>query len=402
MRLLSLLVPVSLLLLNTALAANNSAQNVSNVLKANFATSSPLKVAVAANFAKPLRAIASDFTAITGIDVSITTSSSGTLYAQISHGARFDVFLSADTARPTALANNNLIHPNNVTAYARGRLALITPFPLNENTKSSNRAVINEERGSQLLDCNSLDCLSSESPTLNMQAPSDITLGADTQTKMALERFIAETSGKFAIANPKLAPYGLAAQQVLHNTSLLDTFQERLVKGKNVLQAYQYVSSGNVKGALVAYSTVLAESNWSESLSASSSGEISDETYWFTVDEALHRPIVQSLAINDSDAALLHPNIFDARDDEQDLVVESLSHVKPASLFVQFLLSSSVQLSLYNWGYQPALGKHQAHQLQTQSARDPIYADNQMHIHEYSVNSAHSHLFKTGTYSWDM
>jgi len=192
------------------MATTKSAQNFSNVFHHHYAKSPRLNIAVAANFAKPLAAIASDFTATTGIDVSITTSSSGTLYAQIFHGASFDVFLSADTARPAMLAKNNLIHPDNVTAFARGRLALITP-------------------------------------------------NASTETKTALERFIAETSGKFAIANPKLAPYGLAAQQVLHNTSLWNTFKDRLVKGKNVLQAYQYVSTSNVKGALVAYSTVLAE-----------------------------------------------------------------------------------------------------------------------------------------------
>jgi molybdate transport system substrate-binding protein len=309
------------------MATTKSAQNFSNVFHHHYAKSPRLNIAVAANFAKPLAAIASDFTATTGIDVSITTSSSGTLYAQIFHGASFDVFLSADTARPAMLAKNNLIHPDNVTAFARGRLALITP-------------------------------------------------NASTETKTALERFIAETSGKFAIANPKLAPYGLAAQQVLHNTSLWNTFKDRLVKGKNVLQAYQYVSTGNVKGALVAYSTVLAEGEGSsgshsenenlEGVSAPTSGTIFNKPaglhqtmYWSLIDESLHAPIVQSLAINDNDAAALSPNIFDSINGVGEVInSESLVRIKPASLFVQYLLSSSVQSSLSDWGYEGVLSNH--------------------------------------------
>ena len=312
------------------MATTKSAQNFSNVFHHHYAKSPRLNIAVAANFAKPLAAIASDFTATTGIDVSITTSSSGTLYAQIFHGASFDVFLSADTARPAMLAKNNLIHPDNVTAFARGRLALITP-------------------------------------------------NASTETKTALERFIAETSGKFAIANPKLAPYGLAAQQVLHNTSLWNTFKDRLVKGKNVLQAYQYVSTGNVKGALVAYSTVLAESEGSsgshsenenlEGVSAPTSGTIFNKPaglhqtmYWSLIDESLHAPIVQSLAINDNDAAALSPNVFDSINSVGEVVnTEALAHIKPASLFVQYLLSSSVQSSLSDWGYEGVISHHHTH-----------------------------------------
>ena len=312
------------------MATTKSAQNFSNVFHHHYAKSPRLNIAVAANFAKPLAAIASDFTATTGIDVSITTSSSGTLYAQIFHGASFDVFLSADTARPAMLAKNNLIHPDNVTAFARGRLALITP-------------------------------------------------NASTETKMALERFIAETSGKFAIANPKLAPYGLAAQQVLHNTSLWNTFKDRLVKGKNVLQAYQYVSTGNVKGALVAYSTVLAEGEGSsgshsenenlEGVSAPTSGTIFNKPaglhqtmYWSLIDESLHAPIVQSLAINDNDAAALSPNVFDSINSVGEVVnTEALAHIKPASLFVQYLLSSSVQSSLSDWGYEGVISHHHTH-----------------------------------------
>lgn len=343
-RLFTLLVTALLLFTSSAMATTKSAQNFSTVFHDHYAKSPRLNIAVAANFAKPLAAIASDFTAITGIDVSITTSSSGTLYAQIFHGASFDVFLSADTARPAMLAKNNLIHPDNVTAFAQGRLALITP-------------------------------------------------NASTETKMALERFIAETSGKFAIANPKLAPYGLAAQQVLHNTSLWNTFKDRLVKGKNVLQAYQYVSTGNVKGALVAYSTVLAESEGSsgshseneslQGVSAPTSGTIFnkpagfDKTgssyrptglhqtmYWSLIDESLHAPIVQSLAINDNDAAALSPNIFDSINGVGEVInSESLVRIKPASLFVQYLLSSSVQSSLSDWGYEGVLSNHHTHVL---------------------------------------
>ena len=78
-----------------------------------------INVAVAANFAAPLKAYAEQFSRITGIEVNVTVASSGTLFAQIQHGAKFDVFLSADTARPQALIDAGKVHQDNMYHYAK-------------------------------------------------------------------------------------------------------------------------------------------------------------------------------------------------------------------------------------------------------------------------------------------
>jgi molybdate transport system substrate-binding protein len=84
--------------------------------------------------------------------------------------------------------------------------------------------------------------------------------------------------------------------------------------------------------------------------------------YWSLIDESLHAPIVQSLAINDNDAAALSPNIFDSINGVDEVInTEALVHIKPASLFVQYLLSSSVQSSLSDWGYENVLSNHHTH-----------------------------------------
>ena len=110
-------------------AANNNV-NEGSVISAekqnqsvNFKRDEKINIAVAANFAKPLKSIAEQFTELTGIEVAVTVSSSGTLYAQIQHGASFDVFLSADRARPQALVDNNVVHHGNLVDYAKGKLA---------------------------------------------------------------------------------------------------------------------------------------------------------------------------------------------------------------------------------------------------------------------------------------
>ena len=118
-----------------------STTDLLNTLRMRFSESPPLKIAVAANFSEPLHALTSSFTELTGIQVSITTSSSGTLYAQMLHGAGFDIFMSADSARPVALVENEKVHINNVVNYAQGRLALVSSVLSAEN-KAFNAAAI--------------------------------------------------------------------------------------------------------------------------------------------------------------------------------------------------------------------------------------------------------------------
>jgi molybdate transport system substrate-binding protein len=265
------------------------------------------------------------------------------------HGAGFDIFMSADSARPVALVENEKVHINNVVNYAQGRLALVSSV------------------------------LSAENKAFNAAA---------------IQRILDKPNEKLAIANPKLAPYGVAAKQVLQSLSLYSAVERRLVKGKNVLQTYQYLSSGNVSHALVAYSTVLSQHGGLEQKLLNQKPQkqeilkqgrqLQHAGNWVLIDKSLHEPIIQSLVINSKKAASLSPNLFDneavyntpfnyenaksesrennvsrkdslAHVDHVDLEQVMLAKLTTASVFVQYLMSSNVQMSLKHWGYEPAI-----------------------------------------------
>ncbi|WP_218311976.1 molybdate ABC transporter substrate-binding protein [Alteromonas antoniana] len=223
-----------------------------------------LKLAVAANFAEPLRAIATQYEQQSSVKSAITVASSGTLFAQLQHGADIDVFFSADRARPQALLEKGRVQQSDVHTYAFGRLAYLDR--------------------------------SQTSPSLN-----------------DLKTYALSPGTRIAIANPRLAPYGQAAQDTLQQLTLWPQLSARLVKGKNVLQAYQYYASGNVDRALVAWSLV-----------------VNDNAHVFLIPKKLHRPIEQQLAVT-------------AREENR----------SAARAFVDFVLSPAVQSTLSDWGYEP-------------------------------------------------
>nr|WP_232362861.1 molybdate ABC transporter substrate-binding protein [Alteromonas mediterranea] len=331
-----------------------------------------INVAVAANFAKPLKSIAQQFTQLTGIDVAVTVSSSGTLYAQIQHGAAFDVFLSADRARPQALVNNNLVHESNVVDYAKGKLAFVytgkLPASANANgyesvAREARRTAENQQGGEQ------------KAQAGGQGKPLEGKINAQLSKQLSQQLIqLTETPGsKIAIANPKLAPYGEAAQQTLQNLLLWQHVLPHRVMGKNVLQTLQFYSTGSVRGAFVAYSLALDLPNMS---SPTSDKSIADgkgaTTVIIPVPENLYQPIVQSLVINAKTAATLSPNVFDAQTETRTLNQAKSSGqtrfdmmkaegVSSPSLFVQYLLSQGVQHGLAEWGYQPALLDIQPH-----------------------------------------
>lgn len=162
--------------------------------------SEPLSIAVAANFAGPLNALLPAFEQATGIQTRVTVGSSGALFAQIQHGAPYDVFLSADSKRPQALVSNALIPANAVTTYAIGQLALVG----------------------------------------RVNSVTDHALLAD--------------SVRLAIADPDLAPYGRAARELLQASGVWSLLQTRLIRGTNVQQTLQFWQTGNVDAALIAAS----------------------------------------------------------------------------------------------------------------------------------------------------
>nr|WP_232367976.1 molybdate ABC transporter substrate-binding protein [Alteromonas mediterranea] len=329
-----------------------------------------INVAVAANFAKPLKSIAQQFTQLTGIEVAVTVSSSGTLYAQIQHGAAFDVFLSADRARPQALVNNNLVHESNVVDYAKGKLAFVYTgkLPANANgyesvAREARRTDENQQGGEQ------------KAQAGGQGKPLEGKINAQLSKQLSQQLIqLTETPGsKIAIANPKLAPYGEAAQQTLQNLLLWQHVLPHRVMGKNVLQTLQFYSTGSVRGAFVAYSLALDLPNMSSPTSDKSFADGKGATtVIIPVPENLYQPIVQSLVINAKTAATLSPNVFDAQTETRTpnqaktsgltrFDMTKAEGVSSPSLFVQYLLSQGVQHGLAEWGYQPALLDIQPH-----------------------------------------
>jgi len=204
------------------------------LLFGNRVAAETITVAVAANFADTLEVLAAEFEQRSGHQVRLVRGSSGRHFAQIVAGAPFDLFLSADAERPLELIERLQLPADRVKTYANGRLVLWS------SSDSSSEFLLNQ--------LNSLDF-----------------------------RIL-------AIANPRLAPYGQAAMEVLralHLDEALDATSGRLVRGESVAQAFQYVATGNADLGFVALSQVLAAERGS---------------YWL-VPEELYQPIVQQLVI---------------------------------------------------------------------------------------------------------
>ncbi|MBY6033821.1 molybdate ABC transporter substrate-binding protein [Marinobacter daepoensis] len=167
-----------------------------------------VSVAVAANFTDTTRTLASHFEQETGHTVSASFGSTGKLYAQIKNGAPFDVFMAADIRRPERIEQEGDGVASSRFTYARGKLALWSPKP-------------------EAFD----------------SAPHYLT---------------EQTFARLAIANPKTAPYGLAAQQALEQMNLWSSLQPKLVRGDSIAQTFQFVASGNAQAGFVALSQVKA------------------------------------------------------------------------------------------------------------------------------------------------
>lgn len=161
-----------------------------------------VKVAVASNFTQTLTEIAHLYETQTGQKVLISSASTGTLYNQIMHGAPFDLFLSADSERAEKLENSSFAINGSRFTYAIGQLAYWQP-----------------------------------------------------NSKVVTESSLRNFKGRLSIANPKLAPYGLAAKQALIKLKLWVSMS--VVQGTNIAQAYQFVDTRSAKAGLVAYSLLL-------------------------------------------------------------------------------------------------------------------------------------------------
>ena len=162
-----------------------------------------VSIAVASNFSPTLHILADDFRAKTSHEARISSASTGKLYTQINHGAPFDIFFAADEDRPERLIAEGKASAELSRVYAIGRLVLIS----NIKTKEACQDVL-------------------DSPALK----------------------------RLAIANPKTAPYGLAAQQTLEKIQRWQAIKPKLVMGENIAQTLQFVSTGSASVGFVAQS----------------------------------------------------------------------------------------------------------------------------------------------------
>lgn len=164
-------------------------------------------VAVAANFAGPMAKLAEGFRAGSGHTLKLTSGATGKFYSQIVAGAPFDVLLAADDETPRRLVNEGHAVAGTQFTYAVGQLVLWSAQP---GVVDEQGAVLKSTRYKHL-----------------------------------------------AVANPKLAPYGKAAQETLASLGLGDAVASRVVTAESIAQAYQFVASGNAEIGFVALSQVM-------------------------------------------------------------------------------------------------------------------------------------------------
>ena len=188
-----------------------SALVLTGCLLSAFSWGETLNVAVASNFKATLEEIAQRFEQNSEHQLRIASASTGVLYSQILHGAHFDLFFAADQKRPELLEQLELILPGSRFSYAQGRIVLLF--------KSG---------------------LLTQTPAL-----------AD------IRKMLVEHEGKLAIANPNIAPYGMAAKQFLQQLGLWQDLQAQLVRGSNINQAYQYIATGSLDLGVVASTQII-------------------------------------------------------------------------------------------------------------------------------------------------
>ena len=187
-------------------------------------------VAVAANFLAPLQEISAEFTKDTQHTASLTAGSTGKMFAQIQNGAPFEVMVSADRKTPNKLIEAKLAVAASQFTYARGKLVLWSADPALVDAKGD---VLKTGHFNHL-----------------------------------------------AIANPKTAPYGQAAVELMAKLGLSASLQPKLVQGENIAQTKMFVDSGGAELGFVALSQIMED------------GKLREGSAWL-VPASLHSPIRQ-------------------------------------------------------------------------------------------------------------
>ena len=209
------------------------------LLAALFSTAhaDEVSVAVAANFTAPMQKIAQMFEADTGHKAVLSFGATGKFYAQINNGAPFGILLAADDTTPEKIAKEGKGVDASRFTYAIGQLVLW-----------SKQANYVDDKGNVL--------------------------------KTGDYKHI-------AIANPKLAPYGLAAMETLGKLGLTEQVQAKTVLGENIGQTYQFAASGNAQLGFVALSQVMED------------GKLREGSAW-VVPGSMHQPIRQDAIVLNS------------------------------------------------------------------------------------------------------
>lgn len=228
-----------------------------------------LRIAVATNFSRTATELAERFEQQTGHTIRIAFGSTGKHFAQITHGAPFDIFFAADERRPALLEKNGIAVPGTRFTYAQGRLILWSP---DENV---------------------------------IDAKGDVLAKGDFR--------------KLAIANPKLAPYGFAAREVLQARGLWEKLQPHLVRGENIGQTYQFVRTGNAQLGFVAAAQVFTNDS-------SSDGKVTG-SYW-EPPQSLYSPIIQQ-AVLIKDTPLARAFIMFMKSDETRTRIQQHGYYTP-------------------------------------------------------------------------
>lgn len=193
-----------------------------------------VSAAVASNFSAPMEQIAALFQQQSGHTVKLSFGSTGKFYAQIKDGAPFDVFVAADSATPQRLENEGMTVAGSRFVYALGKLVLWSAQPGYVDYKGE----------------------------------------------------VLRKGGynKLAIADPKLAPYGMAAKETLEKLDLWDSIQGKLVTGENITQTWQFAATGNAELAFIALSQVMRD------------GKVSAGSWWIVLPQ-MYNPIQQSAVL---------------------------------------------------------------------------------------------------------
>lgn len=231
-----------------------------NVAPAAAAT---VQIAVASNFMEPAKEMADAFTAQTGHQANLSFAPSGQIYVQLTHGAPFEVFLSADKERPQQAEKGGFSVYGTRFTYAVGRLVLYSTRP-------------------GFVDANG-----------KVLARGDFE--------------------HLAIADPAIAPYGLAAVQSLRKLGLYDRLKPKIVQGSSIAQTFQFVQTGAAEAGFVALSQVINRPEGSR---------------WI-VPATLHSPI-----------------------DQQAVLLKTGANNPAAKAFMAFLKSATARAIIRRYGYE--------------------------------------------------